>query len=134
MDWSIVTVLALVGIFIWWRHQKAVEGQKSVAARLARDTGLYQHIKMGMREYDWRRKDDPLWNYGDGQLIFETPHLTAYHVSHFAESRIGFYFKDIEEYGLYGFFAGNGDEYHESYYRSDREFKLEEHLITWDEY
>ncbi|WP_398472845.1 hypothetical protein [Tardiphaga sp.] len=129
MDWSIVTVLALVGIFIWWRQQKHVEGQKKVAARLARDTRLYQHIKMGMREYDWRQKDE-LWDYGDRQVIFETPHLIAYHVSHFAETRIGFYFKDIEEYGLYGFFAGNGDEHHESYYRSDKNF-LTEGRLAW---
>jgi hypothetical protein len=37
---------------------------------------------------------------------------------------------DHDEYGLYGFFAGNGDEFFESYYRTDRTFQKEEMLIS----
>jgi hypothetical protein len=128
MDWSILAVLALVGAFFLWRHQKHVEGAKVVSARLGRDKRLYQHIKAGVREYDWRRKADEFWGVKDGELLFETPHMSVFKVSHFAESRVGFYFKDIEEYGLYTFFAGDPGEYYESYYRSDQTFKTEGRL------
>jgi hypothetical protein len=130
MDWSILVVLALVGGFFLWRHSKGVEGAKVVSARLERDKRLYQHIKTGMREYDWRRRDEKFGVHKDGELLFETAHLSAFFVSHFAESRVGFYFKDIDEYGLYGFFAGNDDEFFESYCRTDKAFKTEGRL-TW---
>ena len=38
---------------------------------------------------------------------------------------MGFYFKDLEECGLYGVFAGNDDDVIESYYRTDRIFREE---------
>src|ERR1700687_1424624 len=125
MDWSVLAALALVGVFFLWRHQKHVEGAKVVSARLERDKRLDQHIKAGMREYDWRRREEPFRIHKDGDLLFETAHLSAFFVSHFSEARVGFYFKDINEYGLYGYFAGNGDEFFESYYRSDKTFKTE---------
>jgi hypothetical protein len=106
-------------------------GSREVAnERLERDTRLHQHIKTGMREYHWREREQPLWKAKHGERVFETAHLSAFHVNHFAESRVGFYFKDLDEYGLYGFFAGNGDEFFESYYRTDRTFQKEEMLIT----
>jgi hypothetical protein len=49
------------------------------------------------------------------------------------ESRVGFYFKDTEEFGLYSFFAGNDDDVFRSYYRTDRTFQKEEMLVTSDE-
>jgi hypothetical protein len=58
--------------------------------------------------------------------------LSAFRVNHFAESRVGFYFKDLDEYGLYCFFDGDGSEI-ESYYRTDRTFQKEEMLLTNDE-
>jgi hypothetical protein len=63
-----------------------------------------------MREYHWRERENDFWRAKGGELLFETAHLSAFHVSHFAESRVGFYFKDTEEFGLYGFFAGNDDD------------------------
>lgn len=42
---------------------------------------------------------------------------------------MGFYFKDLDEYGLYGFFAGNDDDVYHSYYRTDRSFQKEEMLL-----
>jgi len=129
MDWWILLLVAIAA-YLLWRQHKHTEGVKIVSARLERDKRLCQHIKAGMREYDWRRNqnDKEFWGKRDGELIFETAHLAAYNVSHFAESRVGFHFRDIEEYGLYGFFAGNGDEFFESYYRSDRTFKTETNL------
>jgi hypothetical protein len=133
MDWSLLVVLALVGAFFLWRHSKNAERAKAASDRLERDTRLYRNIKSGMREYDWHRREQKFRVAKDGELLFETPHLSAFHVSHFAESRVGFYFKDTEEFGLHGFFAGNDDDVYHSYYRTDRTFKKEEMLLTNDE-
>ncbi|WP_431015145.1 hypothetical protein [Bradyrhizobium pachyrhizi] len=124
------TVPVLMGAFFLWRRSKAEESAKVANARLHRDTLLYEHIKAGKREYDWRRRDESIQARKDGELVFETAHMAAYNVSHFAESRIGFYFKDIDEYGLYGFFAGEPGEYYDSYYRTDSTFKEEGRLLT----
>ena len=62
-----------------------------------------------------------------GQLSALSPKIP------FAESRVGFHFKDTEEFGLYGFFAGNDDDVYHSYYRTDRTFQKEEMLLTNDE-
>lgn len=134
MDWWMLPVgIAVVGFFLW-RSSKNAERAVNATERLAKDNQLYQHIKTGMREYEWHRNKDfkAFMHLKDGQIVLDTPHMTAYHVDHFAESRVGFYFKDLEEYGLYGFFAGNGDEYHESYYRTDRTFQKEGGLLYDD--
>jgi hypothetical protein len=133
MDWSLLLVLALVGWFFLWRQSKNAETAKVANERLEKDIRLYQHIKAGIREYNWRERDQDFWKTKNGELLFETAHLSAFHVSHFAESRVGFYFKDLDEYGLYGFFAGNGDEFFESYYRTDRTFQEEGRLLYNDD-
>jgi hypothetical protein len=132
MDWSLLLVLAFMGGLFLWRQSKNAETANVANERLEKDTRLYQHIKAGMREYNWRERDQDFWKAKDGELLFETAHLSAFHVSHFAESRVGFYFKDLHEYGLYGFFAGNGDEFFESYYRTDRTFQEEGRLLYND--
>ncbi|QHO74658.1 hypothetical protein ACH79_20475 [Bradyrhizobium sp. CCBAU 051011] len=124
MDWSFLIVLAIAGGFFLWRQSKNAEAAKVANARLERGTRLYQRIKEGMREYHWREREQPLWRAKHGELVFETAHMSAFHVSH-----VGFYFKDLDEYGLYGFFAGNGDEFFESYYRTDRTFQEEGQLL-----
>ena len=93
----------------------------------------YQHIKTGMREHNWRERDNDFWRAKDGERLFETAHLIAHRVDHVAESRVGFCFKDLNEYGLYGFFAGNADEFHESYDRTDKTFQEEGMLLHDDE-
>jgi hypothetical protein len=130
MDWWILLIVAGIGGYFVWRQKKYAEGQKIVSARLERDKRLYQHIKSAKREYDWRKKENEKEFLGkkDGELIFETAHMAAYRVSHFAESRVGFYFKDINEYGLYGSFVGEPGEYYDSYHRSDSTFKTETDL------
>lgn len=133
MDWSILVVLALVGAFFWWKHTKGVERAKAANARLDRDTRLLQHIKSAKRELDFYQRENPFQLRREGEIMLETAHWSAFHVSHFAESRVGFYFKDIEEYGLYGFFAGEPGEYFDSYYRTDKTFKKEGRLVTRDE-
>jgi hypothetical protein len=133
MDWTLVVVLALAGVFFLWRQSKNTEKAKAASERLERDTRLYRNIRAGMREYHWRERENDFWRSKDGELLFETAHLSAFHVSHFAESRVGFYFKDTEEFGLYGFFAGNDDDVFHSYYRTDRTFQKEEMLLTNDE-
>ncbi|MGY3607253.1 MULTISPECIES: hypothetical protein [unclassified Bradyrhizobium] len=133
MDWSLLIVLVPVGAFILWRSQKQAEAAKVASDRRMRDRRLYEHIKTGMREYNWRDREGLFWKAKDGELLFETAHLSAFHVNHFAEFRVGFYFKDIDEFGLYGHFAGNGDESITSYYRTDRTFQKEEHVFAWDD-
>ena len=39
----------------------------------------------------------------------------------------------LDEYGLYGFFAGNCDEFFHSYYRTDRTFQEEGQLLYDDD-
>jgi hypothetical protein len=133
MDWSILLVLALIGAFFWWRHNKGVEAAKAANARLASDTRLNEHIKAGVRELQWHRREEVFRLPKDGELLLETPHMSAFNVRHFAESRVGFYFKDIEEYGLFGSFVGEPGEYYDSYYRTDRTFQKEQRLVTRDE-
>ena len=133
MDWSLLGLLALVGAFFVWRSSKNAEKAKAATERLDKDNRLYQHIKTGMREYHWRESKQNFWKAKNGELLFETAHLIAYRVDHFAESRVGFYFKDLNEYGLYGFFAGNGDEFYESYYRTDSTFQEEGMLLHDDQ-
>jgi hypothetical protein len=110
MDWWVWVLLALGGAFLLWRSSKAKEQAVVANEVLTKDNRLYQHIKAGMRECDWQRRGQAYKHHEDGELLFENAHMAAYNVSHFAETRVGFYFKDIDEYGLYGFFAGNGDE------------------------
>jgi hypothetical protein len=133
MDWILVVVLVLAGVFFLWRQSKNTEKAKAANERLERDTRLYRNIKTGMREYQFREREQDFWRAKDGELLFETAHLSAFSVSHFAESRVGFYFKDTEEFGLYGFFTGNDDDVYHSYYRTDRTFQKEEMLLTNDE-
>jgi hypothetical protein len=133
MDWSILAVLALAGAFLLWRQSKNKEKAQAANERLERDTHMYRNMKAGMREYHFRDRDNNFWKAKDGELLFQTAHLSAFHVSHFAESSVGFYFKDLEEFGLYGFFAGNDDDVFHSYYRTDRTFQKEEMLLTNDE-
>jgi hypothetical protein len=80
MDWSFLIVVA-IAVFLLWRHSKNAEAAKVADERLERDTRLYQRIKEGMREYDWRKREQPLWRAKHGELVFETAHMSAFHVS-----------------------------------------------------
>ncbi len=133
MDWTLIVMLVLAGGFFLWRQSKNTEKAEAAKERLERDTRLYRNVKAGMREYHFRQREHDFSEAKDGELLFETAHLSAFGVSHFAESRVGFYFKDTEEFGLYGVFAGNDDDVIESYYRTDRTFQKEEMLLTNDE-
>jgi hypothetical protein len=131
MDWWILLIVA-IGAYFLWQHRKRTEMAKKANARRDRDTQLLQHIKSAKREYDFQKRDEPINFPKDGELVFETAHYSIYKVNHFAESRLGFHFKDIEEYGLYGFFAGEPGEYYDSYCRTDSAFKTEQTLVTRD--
>jgi hypothetical protein len=133
MDWTLVVVLVLASVFFLWRQSKNAEKAKAASERLERDTRLYRNIKTGMREYHFREREQDFWEVKDGELLFETAHLSAFRVGHVAESRVGFHFKDTGEFGLYGCFVGNDDDVYHSYYRTDRTFQKEEMLLTNDE-
>ena len=126
---SFLIVLVIAGGWYLWQRSRNVERAKVANERLAKDNRLYDHIKAGMREYHWRERDQPLWRAKHGEMVFETAHLQAFCLDHFAESRVGFYFKDLDEYGMHSFFAGNGDDFIESYYRTDSTFQKEGVLL-----
>lgn len=130
-SWLIVLVIA--GGWYLWQRSKNQEKATAANERLEKDKRLYEHIKTGMREYHWRERDQPLWHAKHGERVFETAHLIAFHLDHFVESRVGFYFKDLDEYGMYSFFAGNDDDFIESYYRTDRDFQKEGVLLAGDD-
>jgi hypothetical protein len=129
MDWSLLIVLVIAGGWYLRQRSKNAERAKVANERLEKDNRLYQHIKGGMREYHWRERDQPLWKAKHGEKVFETAHLQAFHLDHFIESRVGFFFKDLDEYGMYSFFAGNGEDFIESYYRTDHTFQKEGMLL-----
>jgi len=138
MDPSALFILALLAGFIAWRQSKKAEVAKVVSDRLNKDTQLYRLIKSGMREYHWQQREpEQLKRFiraRHGDLLFETAHLSAVRVEHFAESRIGFYFKDTGEFGLYSVFVGNEpNEIFENYYRTDRTFQQEQRLLYEDD-
>lgn len=133
MDWSLWALLMVGGGFLLWRQSKNTKAAEVANERLQKDNRLYQRIKEGMREYHWRDRDNKFWKAKDGELLFETAHMSAFRVSHFAESRVGFYFKDLNEFGLYSFFAGNDDDVFHTYYRSDRTFQEEGQLLQPDD-
>jgi hypothetical protein len=80
-----------------------------------KDTKLYQHIKTGMREYHCRERRKNFWRAKSGELLFETAHLSGFSISHFAESRVRCYFKDIDEYGSTASSQAPPNEFFESY-------------------
>jgi hypothetical protein len=129
MDWTILLLVA-VGAFFLWQHLKNKKAAQVASERLDRDTRLLQHIKSAKREYDSKNRDQPNQFHKHGDLVYETAHYSVFYVSHFAESRLGFYFKNIEEYGLCGFFAGEPGEYYDSYYRTDNTFQKEIRLMS----
>jgi len=139
MEWSTIILVAVVVGFFLWRHERArVKGEERAVvatARLAKDQKLYDHIKAGMLEYEFRNRGNEFWKAKGRQLLFETAQFSCFHVDHFAESRVGFYFKDLKEFGLYGFFVGNDPEvdvFH-SYYRTDETFQDEGQLLYEDD-
>jgi len=132
MDWWWLIVLVPWGGWYLWRRSKDEEKARVAKQRLSKDKRLHQNIEAGMREYRWREREKPFsWKAKHRELLFETAHLQAFHLNNPAEFRVGFYFKDLDAYGIYGVFAGNGDETITSYYRSDSAFTTETMLAPW---
>ena len=139
MDLIELALLAFAVTIVLWRIAKKKEAKKNFSERKRKDQKLYESISKGMREWHWRTNESDAFirfaDAKDGDVLFETADLIAYQVEHFAESRTGFYFKDLNEYGLYGYFVGNDPEtdvFHK-YYRTDKEFKKEGTLFYDDE-
>jgi hypothetical protein len=133
MEWPTLLLCIMVGAFFLWRRNRDAKAARVASERLEKDTTLYRHIKTGMREYHWREREQNFWDVKSGGILFETAHLSAFKVDHFAEFRVGFHFKDINEFGMYGHFAGDADDFYESYYRTDQSFQKEERLVTLDD-
>ena len=131
MEWGILIAIA-IGFFLW-RQSKDKEKAEAATKTINQDTRLYQAIKAAKREYDWYMKDRKHEWHREGELLFENAHACVYHVEHFAEYRLGFYFKDLNEFGLYGIFVGNESDIYENYYRTDSTFKKEGFLYHEDD-
>jgi hypothetical protein len=97
-----------------------------------KDTKFKQRLDTAIAEFHaftaakgFSRSDRP----SESSFIYETDVLAVRYVSHFAESRTGFHFKDTDEYALYGvFFADGRDEPYRSFYRSDAKFEAENYI------
>jgi hypothetical protein len=100
--------------------------------RKIKDTKFKQRLDTAIAEFyafktarGLSRSDEP----GESPFIYETGTLAVRYVPHFAESRTGFYFKDTDEYALYGvFLADSRDEPYRSFYRSDANFEAENYI------
>jgi hypothetical protein len=141
MDPLIIFGGLALGSYLLWKYNKdkneKEKSEKIASVRLQRDKKLYENINRGMRELRWMRQKshrltDAL-SQKHGDVLFENADMIAYRLKHFAEYRVGFYFKDLDEHGIYSLFVGNEDDEYESYYRTDRTFEKEEWLYYEDD-
>jgi hypothetical protein len=135
--WTIFTIVLVGGYLIWLhlKNKKAEEKAQIAKETLRREQKLYENIKKGMREFLWwMQQGDNLEKHKNAQhreVLFENADLVAYKVNpDYEEGRIGFYFKETGDYGMFGIFYGNGDERHESYYRTNKTFDKTEPVIN----
>ena len=77
--------------------------------RQIKDTKFRQRIEAAKLEFDGFRRDRPLDQVGKDGALYETNRLAVYSVSHFAENRYGFHFKDTDEFAIYSFFTDPDD-------------------------
>jgi len=127
-------LLALGSALFVWHYFANAKKAKAASEQMEKDSRLYQHINAGLREYESRaREKDNFWEAKNRELLFETADLSAFYVDHHAESRVGFYFKDLDEYGLYCVSSGIGDEFIDTYYRTDSTFQKQERLLYDEE-
>lgn len=131
-NWPIFLAVLIVGGFFLWRLSRTDDPRAVASSRLQHDIRLYERIRSGMQEYDLRTQKQRFGGAANGQLLFETANMSVFHVDHPMQNRVGFHFKDTNEYGMYGFLAGDGDDFQESYYRSDRGF-IREALLLFDD-
>jgi len=100
--------------------------------RKIKDTKFKQRLDNAIAEFDTfsgarnlSRLDEP----GESPFIYETGTLAVRYVSHFAESRTGFHFKDTDEYAIHSvFFADARDKPYRSFFRSDANFEAENYI------
>ncbi len=96
-----------------------------------KDTKFKQRLEAAIREFFCYTSAKSLsrLDVNAKGWIYETDVFAACYVSHYAENRYGFYFKDTNEFGLYGiFFADGRDEPYRSFLRSDAKFEAEKCL------
>lgn len=131
MDFTFTSIIGFsLAAFYLWRDKKKEEKAVIAIEQIRRDNILYRHIRSGVRECEWKIGNDIdiYYDMHDKEVILENAHLVIYYLEHFAEFRLGFYFKDIKEYGLY---CDYND--YKRYYRTDSSFEKEEFLVYDDE-
>jgi len=89
------------------------------------NTELLAHLHNAMDEYNLLNGNEVEWLEGD--WIYETRKYKFKHVSHYAESRIGVYIKDLKKYGLWGRFI-DGDKAYYSFYATNEKFEEQEDI------
>jgi hypothetical protein len=119
-----------------WRERRPATSERAEEhlykyIRQIKDTKFHQRIDAAKQEFDVFRRDRPLDQFGKDGAVYETNRLAVYYVSHFAENRYGFHFKDTDEFAIYSFFVTDPDpdvKIYRNYYRSNSLFKDEEYL------
>jgi hypothetical protein len=119
-----------------WRMRMAATSDEDVEhlqkyIRKIKDTKFKQRLDDAITEFHTfsGARGVSRLEVGESAFVYETKTLAVRYVSHFAESRMGFHFKDTDEYALYGvFIADNPDKPYRSFYRSDAFFKAENHI------
>lgn len=140
MDPWLIFGLVLAGAYMLWlnkSNQKKEEAAIIAKDTLRRENKLYENIKKGVREHDWRMNEkdyfEKFLHAKHGDYLFETADLKAVKLDNVSDLRIGFYIKESNEYGIYSHFSGNDDYTHEGYYRTDSLFQKEELLAHDDD-
>jgi hypothetical protein len=106
---------------------KDVEHLQSYVRKI-NDTRFLQRLRTAVTDFYTHRQPSDFAS-ADHQVVYETQRLAVYRLSHIAEVRHGFHFKDADEFGIYSVFYADGrDKAYESYYRSDRMFEAETYL------
>lgn len=140
MDPWLVFGLVIAGGYLFWlnrSNQKKEEIAIVAKEALRRENKLYDNIKKGVREHDWRMNEKEYFrkflDAKHGDVLFENAEFKAIKLDHISDLRIGFFIKETNEYGIYSHFSGNDDYTHEGYYRTDSSFQKEELLAHDDD-
>ncbi|WP_156438238.1 hypothetical protein [Bradyrhizobium valentinum] len=94
--------------------------------RAYRDRRLRDDLKIAMTCFD-KRRDDQEDFYEDNE--YQVTPLWQPHRAFSPEDQFGIFYKKLNEYGVYSFFAADDDKTYHSYYRSDASFSNQSVLM-----
>ena len=120
-----------------WKFRSSATSDKDLEhlqgyVRKIKDTKFKQRIDAAVAEFHAFNIDNRVSRLGppgETPFVYETDVLAVCYVRHIMESRIGFHFKDTNEYALYSVFYADGrDKPYRSFYRSDAAFEAENYI------